>query len=124
MSLSARDPRSSGRVERRGRVVARIVRDGQQFTGSHVLHDHRAGLAAHVLDRLSQHPLHEPLQIHVDRGGQVVAVLGSLNRVLAERQSIALAVGLEAGHAVRAGQSLVEGALQARQRLVGADEAD
>ena len=43
--------------------------------------------------------------------------------VLAERDPVA-AADLVAGRAVGAGELLVEGALEAGQRLVGADEAD
>ena len=76
-------------------------------------------------DGLGEHLLGEPLEVAVDGGAQRRTVLGGLERALAQRDPHALAgVGLPRGLAVDTGQLLVEGALEAAERLVGAHVAD
>ena len=72
-----------------------------------VHHDREAGVAPGAEHRLAEHPLGVPLQVLVDRRVQVGAVVGRVDRAVAERDPVAGSdlVGLRA---VGAGELLVE----------------
>ena len=110
-----------GRLGRAG-VERRVVGQGEDLAGLGVHHDREAGVGAGVLDRLPQDPLRVPLEVEVDGGLEVLAVHRRLDGRVAERDPVAVADRV-ALRAVGAGQLLVEVALEAGERLVGADEA-
>ena len=101
------------------------VGQGEDLTGAGVHHDGAAARGAVLLDRLGEHLLGEPLEVAVDGGAQRRAVLRGLQGALAQRDAYALARGgLPGGLAVDTGELLVEGALEAAERLVGAHVAE
>ncbi len=104
-------------------VEGRVVGQRQHLTGPGVQDDRESGFGASVLDRLAQHPLGVPLEIHVEGGVEILAVDRLHDGVLPQRDPVATA-DLVARGAVGTGEQPVEGALETCERDIGPDEPD